>query len=134
MENTLVMIKPNGVSFKLIGEVISRFEKARLSITKMQMKTLSTEIASEFYKEHRERDFYPGLIQFMTSGPIVAMVVSGENAISAVRAIAGATNPKEALPGTLRYDYGTSTRENILHASDSTKSAEREINFHFKND
>lgn len=133
MEQTLVMIKPNGVSLKLIGEVISRFEKARLSIIKMQMKTLTYEVASEFYKEHQGREFYAPLIQFMTSGPIVAMVVEGDNAIAAVRAIAGATNPKEALPGTIRYDFGTSTRENIMHASDSTKSAEREIKFHFGN-
>jgi len=131
MEQTLVMIKPNGLTLKLVGEVISRFEKARLSLVKMELKSLSLQQASEFYQEHKGRDFYEPLIKFMTSGPIVALVVQGENAIAAVRAIAGATNPKDALPGTVRYDFAPNTRENILHASDSTKSAEREISFHF---
>jgi nucleoside-diphosphate kinase len=131
MEQTLVMIKPNGITLKLVGEVISRFEKARLSIARMELKNLSLEQASEFYQEHKGRDFYEPLIKFMTSGPIVAMVVQGENAIAAVRAIAGATNPKDALPGTIRYDFAPNTRENILHASDSQKSAAREISFHF---
>jgi nucleoside-diphosphate kinase len=131
MEKTLVMIKPNGPRLKLIGEVISRFEKARLSIVRMEMKDLGMEKAREFYREHQGKPFYEPLIAFMTSGPIVAMVVEGEGAIQAVRSIAGATNPAEALPGTLRYDYAPNTRENIVHASDSPKSAEREIRFHF---
>src|SRR3989339_1066364 len=107
MEQTLVMIKPNGPRLKLIGEVISRFEKSKLSIARLEMKTLTLESARAFYQEHKDKPFYEPLIAFMTSGPIVAMVVEGEHAISAVRAIAGATNPAEALPGTLRYDYAT---------------------------
>jgi nucleoside-diphosphate kinase len=132
-EQTLVMIKPNGITLRLVGEVISRFEKAKLSVVKMEMKTLSLEQAYAFYQEHKGKDFYEPLVKFMTSGPIVAMVVEGENAITAVRAIAGATNPKDALPGTVRFDYAPNTRENILHASDSLKSAQREISFHFGN-
>jgi nucleoside-diphosphate kinase len=131
MEQTLVMIKPNGPRLKLIGEVIARFEKARLSISRLEMKTLTLDQAQAFYEEHKAKPFYEPLIGFMTSGPIVAMVVEGDNAIQAVRAIAGATNPADALPGTIRYDYATSTRENIVHASDSPKSAAREIRFHF---
>lgn len=131
MEQTLVMIKPNGPRLKLIGEVISRFEKAKLSIARLEMKTLTLESARAFYQEHVGKPFYEPLIGFMTSGPIVAMVVEGDNAISAVRAIAGATNPADALPGTIRYDYAPNTRENIVHASDSPASAAREIRFHF---
>ncbi|MFH0922243.1 MAG: nucleoside-diphosphate kinase [Fibrobacterota bacterium] len=131
MEQTLVMLKPNAARLKLIGEVISRFEKARLSLVRMEMKTLTLETAREFYKEHAGKPFYEPLIGFMTSGAIVAMVVEGDNAIAAVRAIAGATNPAEALPGTIRYDFAPNTRENIIHASDSTQSAAREIRFHF---
>jgi len=130
-ERTLVMIKPNGVADRLIGEVISRFEKARLSVVRLELKNLSVEQARAFYKEHEGKHFFDGLLAFMTSGPMVAMVVEGENAIAAVRAIAGATNPKEALPGTLRFDFAPDTTRNVVHASDSQKSAQREIGFHF---
>jgi len=130
-QDTLVMIKPNGLTLHLIGEIISRFEKAKLSIVRLELKTLSLETARSFYQEHQGKPFYEPLVSFMTSGPIVAMVVRGENAITAVRAIAGATNPAEAMAGTIRFDYAPNTRENILHASDSPASAEREIRFHF---
>jgi nucleoside-diphosphate kinase len=131
MQKTLVMIKPNGVKDRLIGEVISRFEKAGLAIVRLEMKTLGRAEARAFYREHKGKYFYPGLMKFMTSGPIVAMVVRGKNAIAAVRAIAGATNPREALPGTIRFDYAPNTTRNVVHASDSPKSAAREIRFHF---
>jgi nucleoside-diphosphate kinase len=131
MERTLVMIKPNGVKDRLIGEVISRFEKARLSVIRLEMKEMTRSQVRAFYKEHERKYFYKGLIKFMTSGPIVVMVVQGKKAISAVRAIAGATNPKDALPGTIRFDFAPNTTMNVLHASDSKKSAKREIKFHF---
>lgn len=130
-EKTLVMIKPNGVRKNLIGEVISRFEKSGLSVSALEMKILSKEQAELFYAEHKGKPFYEPLMGFMTSGPIVAMVVEGEGAVAAVRAIAGATDPKTALPGTLRHNYGDSVRENLIHASDSIDSADREIKFHF---
>lgn len=131
VERTLVMIKPNGVKKHIIGEIISRFEKSRLTIIKMEMKQITNEIAERFYIEHRGKSFYEPLINFMSSSPIVVMVIEGESAISAVRAIAGATDPLQALPGTIRHNFGDSTRENVVHASDSPASAEREIIFHF---
>jgi nucleoside-diphosphate kinase len=131
VEKTLVMIKPNGVRKHIIGEVISRFEKSRLAVIKLEMKQITKEAAEKFYGEHNGKPFYESLVGFMTSGPIVAMIVEGEAAISAVRAIAGATDPSQALPGTIRHNYGDSTRENVIHASDSVASAEREIAFHF---
>jgi len=131
MEKTLVMIKPNGVKNNLIGEVISRFEKSGLKVVKMEMKTLTRQKATRFYAEHKGKHFFDGLLKIMTSGPIVCMAIEGKNAISAVREIVGATNPKEALAGTIRFDYAPNTTENVIHASDSTKSATREIRFHF---
>jgi nucleoside-diphosphate kinase len=130
-ERTLVMIKPNGVKKHLIGEVISRFEKSRLSVLRLEMKQISKQTAEKFYGEHKGKPFYEPLVDFMSSGLIVTMVIEGESAIAAVRAIAGATDPSQALAGTIRHNYGDSTRENVVHASDSPESASREIAFHF---
>jgi len=131
VERTLVMIKPNGVRKKIVGEILSRFEKAELHVTRLEMKVMTKQTAKRFYAEHKGKPFFNGLLNFMTSGSIVAMVVQGTKAVSAVRSIVGATNPKEALPGTIRFDYAPNTTENIVHASDSVKSAAREIAFHF---
>jgi nucleoside-diphosphate kinase len=132
MESTLVMIKPNGVKDGLIGEVIGRYEKARLSIGKITLKTMSKTEAEGFYIEHQGKEFYPPLIEFMSSGPVIIMVLEGDNAIEAVRAINGATSPSDASPGTIRYDFAPDVRRNIVHSSDSPTSASREIGFWFK--
>ena len=128
------MLKPDAVKRKLIGRIIQRFEDKGLEIVEMKMLTLSKEMAEEFYKMHKGREFYERLIKFMTSGRIVAMVVEGENAISIVRKMIGKTNPVEAEPGTIRGDFALSTPNNIIHASDSKESAEREIKLFFKED
>jgi len=125
------MLKPDAVKRKLIGRIIQRFEDKGLEIVEMKMLTLSKEMAEEFYKMHKGREFYERLIKFMTSGRIVAMVVEGENAISIVRKMIGKTNPVEAEPGTIRGDFALSTPNNIIHASDSKESAEREIKLFF---
>jgi nucleoside-diphosphate kinase len=130
-ERTFVMLKPDAVKRKLIGRIIQRFEDKGLEIVEMKMLTLSKEMAEEFYKMHKGREFYERLIKFMTSGRIVAMVVEGENAISIVRKMIGKTNPVEAEPGTIRGDFALSTPNNIIHASDSKESAEREIKLFF---
>ena len=132
MENTLLIIKPNGVTGGLIGEIISRFEKARLSLKAMKLKNISKAEAEAFYGEHKERPFFPELVSFMTSGPVVLIALQGEKAIETVRAMNGATNPKNALPGTIRFDFAPNTGENIVHSSDSAQSAAREIDFWFK--
>lgn len=131
MESTLSIIKPDGVKKNVIGEVISRFEKNGLKISALKMLHLSKEEAQRFYIVHKERPFYGSLTDFMSEGPIVVMVVSGENAISKVRGIMGATNPKEAAPGTIRADYASDIEHNIVHGSDSPQSVGYEIPFFF---
>ncbi len=134
MESTLVIIKPNGVKGGIIGEIIGRFEKARLSIRALKMKTITRSEVEEFYAEHKDKGFFGELADFMTSGPAVLIALAGPNAIETVRTINGATNPANAQPGTIRYDFAPNTGENIVHSSDSPKSAEREISFWFKAD
>ncbi len=127
MEKTLVLVKPDGVKKKVCGEVISRFERKGLSIDAIRMETVSMELAKKHYAVHEGKPFFNGLIEFITSGPLLAMVISGENAIAAVRQINGATNPIEAVPGSIRGDFATSIDENIVHASDAPETAAQEI-------
>lgn len=131
-ERTFVAIKPDAVRRGLIGEIISRFEKKGFKITAMKMLQVTEEIAAKHYEEHIGKPFYPGLIKYITSAPIVAMVIEGVDAISNVRHILGKTNPAEADVGTIRADYGLVTRFNVVHGSDSVQSAEREIAIYFK--
>jgi nucleoside-diphosphate kinase len=126
-ERTLVLLKPDTVRRGLVGQVISRFEAKGLSIVRMELRTIGGGLADQHYAEHVERDFYPPLRDFVTSGPLVAMVLEGDEAIAVVRAIAGATDGRKAAPGTIRGDLSLSNRENLVHGSDSAESAEREL-------
>ncbi len=130
-ESTLILIKPDGVARGLIGEVIRRIERKGLTISKMELRTLEREVAEEHYGEHRERPFFGELVDFITSAPLVAMVVTGPDAIKAMRQLAGATNPLEATAGSIRGEFATEIGENIIHGSDSPESAEREIGIFF---
>ncbi len=127
MERTLVLIKPDGVERSLIGEIIKRFELRGLKIVAIKFLKVSTELASEHYKVHQGKPFYNGLIQYITSGPVLAMVLEGPEAIKAVRQTMGSTNPVEAAPGTIRHDFGLLTSRNLTHASDSPENAAIEI-------
>ena len=131
MEKTLVLVKPDVVKKKICGEVISRFERKGLSIDAIRMETVSVDLAKKHYAIHAGKPFFDGLIKFITSGPLLAMVISGENAIAAVRQINGATNPIEAVPGSIRGDFATSIDENIVHASDAPETAAQEISLWF---
>ncbi|WP_457613686.1 nucleoside-diphosphate kinase [Methanocaldococcus sp.] len=131
-ERTFVALKPDAVKRKLVGKIIERFEDKGLEIVAMKMIKLNREMAEKYYEEHKGKEFYEKLINFMTSGRIVAMVIEGEEAISVVRKMIGRTNPIEAEPGTIRGDFATKTPENVIHASDSKESAEREIKLFFK--
>ena len=132
-ERTLVLLKPDTVRRGLVGEVTSRFEAKGLSIVRMELRTIDGELADQHYAEHVERDFYPPLRDFVTGGPLVAMVLEGDEAIAVVRALAGATDGRKAAPGTIRGDLSLSNRENLVHGSDSPESAEREIKIWFPN-
>lgn len=132
MEKTYIMIKPDGVQRGLIGEIVARIEKRGLKISAMRMNVMSAESAKEHYKEHAEKPFFGSLIDYVTSGPSVSMVVEGKDAIAIMRAVNGATNPVNALPGTIRGDFAIETGRNVVHASDSSESANREISIHFK--
>ena len=131
MEKTLSIIKPNAICDNNIGNIVSRFESEGLRIAGMKMLTLSREKAEGFYIEHKERPFFGELVAFMTSSPVVIMVLEGENAVDRNREIMGSTNPAEAGDGTLRKLYAKSLGENAVHGSDSRTSAEREINYFF---
>jgi len=131
MERTLSLIKPDGVNRNFIGEVIGRFEKAGLKIVALKMLRLNKAQAEAFYAVHKEQPFFDELTSYMSSGPIVAMVIEGENAISRVRDIMGATDPKEAAPGTIRADLALNKGENTVHGSDSPENAAIEIAFFF---
>ena len=131
MERTLSIIKPDGVKKNIVGEVIKRFEEKGLRIAGLNKIKLTKQDAQNFYIVHKERPFYGSLTDFMSEGPIIVMVIEGENAISRVREIMGATNPKEALPGTVRADFASDIEHNIIHGSDSTASASYEIPFFF---
>lgn len=131
MERTLVLIKPDGVRRNIVGEVISRIERKGLQLVAMELRTLDAETARTHYEEHAERPFFGSLVEFITGGPLVAMVVEGERAVEAFRALAGATDPVTATPGTIRGDFALEVQQNIVHGSDSTYSAEREIKLFF---
>ncbi|MGL6159296.1 nucleoside-diphosphate kinase [Microbulbifer sp.] len=134
LERTLSIIKPDAVAKNVIGEIESRFEKAGLRIVAMKMLQLSREKAEGFYAEHKERPFFKDLVDFMTSGPVVVQVLEGDNAIIANRDLMGATNPKEAAPGTIRADFAQSIDANAVHGSDSAESAAREVSYFFADD
>jgi len=131
MERTLSIIKPDGVSRGLIGEVIKRFEKNNLRIAAMKMINMTKIQAQGFYAVHKERPFFASLTDFMSSGPVVVMVLQGENVISKNRELMGATNYKEAAPGTIRADFATDIEKNVVHGSDSPQSAAFEIGYFF---
>jgi nucleoside-diphosphate kinase len=131
MERTLSIVKPDGVKKNLIGEVIKRFEQRGLRIAALRMLRMSGDDAKGFYIVHKERPFYDSLTGFMSEGPVVVMVVEGDGAINKVREIMGATNPKDAAPGTLRADFASNIEHNIVHGSDSKESAAYEIPYFF---
>lgn len=131
METTLVIIKPDAVRRNLIGEIVSCFEQGGLHIVAMKMVRLTRSEAEHFYIDHQGKEFFDPLIAFMTSTPIITLLLSGDNAIERVRAIMGATDPARAADGTIRKDFALNKRENSVHGSDSPKSAAREISFFF---
>lgn len=131
MEKTFLMVKPDGVQRGLIGEIVSRFEKKGFQLVAAKLMTIPNELAEEHYAEHREKPFFGELVQFITSGPVFAMVWQGENIVATARQMMGATNPVDAAPGTIRGDYGVQVGMNLIHGSDSKESAEREINLFF---
>jgi len=130
-ESTLVLIKPDGVARRLIGEVVGRIERKGYAIDRMELRTLERATAEQHYAEHVERPFFGELVDFITSGPLLAMQVSGEGAIAGMRTLMGATNPLDATPGTIRGDLATLIGENIVHGSDSAESAARELGIFF---
>ncbi|MFD1777326.1 MULTISPECIES: nucleoside-diphosphate kinase [Fredinandcohnia] len=132
MEKTFLMVKPDGVQRQLIGEIVSRFERKGFQLVGAKLMVISEELAGEHYGEHKERPFFGELVDFITSGPVFAMVWQGENVIATARQMMGATNPKDALPGTIRGDFGLTVGKNVIHGSDSPASAEREIALFFK--
>lgn len=133
-EHTLVLVKPDGVARALTGEVISRIERKGLKLAAVDMRVVSEETAKAHYAEHAEKAFFASLVEFITSGPLVAMIVEGDRAIQAFRQLAGGTDPIEkATPGTIRGDFGLQTQLNLVHGSDSVESAEREIGLWFPN-
>ena len=128
---TFFMIKPDGVQRNLVGEIISRVEAKGFSITKIKMMTISKELAEQHYGEHKDKPFFIDLVSFITSGPVVAMQVEGENVVLQIRNLMGATNPSESTPGSIRGDLATELDKNVVHGSDSDESAERELTLFF---
>jgi nucleoside-diphosphate kinase len=131
IERTFIMVKPDGVARGLVGEVISRFEDKGLRLEKIRGLTISEELARTHYAEHVDKPFFPELLEFITSGPVVAMEWSGDGAIAVGRVLMGATDPKDALPGTIRGDLGLAVTENVVHGSDGPESAARELELFF---
>ncbi|MCO4781380.1 MAG: nucleoside-diphosphate kinase [Candidatus Cloacimonetes bacterium] len=131
VEQTYTMVKPDGVQRQLVGEIISRFENKGLKLAGLKISQISKEKAETHYGEHKERPFFGELVDFITSGPVVAMVWEGENAIAISRTLMGATKAEEAAPGTIRGDFALYTGKNLVHGSDSTESAKREIGIFF---
>ena len=134
MERTLILLKPDAVQRRLVGRIIARIEEKGLKIVGLKMIRVSRELAEKHYAEHREKPFYPELVSFITSAPVVAMVVEGPRAVEVVRKMMGKTNPLEAEPGTIRGDFGLSVTMNLIHGSDSPASAAREIALFFRED
>jgi len=131
IERTFIMVKPDGVARGLVGEVISRFEDKGLRLEKIRGLTISEELARTHYAEHVDKPFFSELLEFITSGPVVAMEWSGDGAIAVGRVLMGATDPKDALPGTIRGDLGLAVTENVVHGSDGPESAARELELFF---
>lgn len=132
VENSLVLLKPDAVERAITGDIIARFERRGLKIAAMKMMRVSREQAGVHYEEHQSKPFFAGLVDFITSGPVVAMIVRGENAVKMVRTMMGTTNPLDSAPGTIRGDYAIVMSHNVIHGSDSPANAEREINIFFK--
>lgn len=130
-EQTLILVKPDGVRRGLVGEVVSRIERKGLSLARLELRTVDRATAEEHYAEHTERPFFGELVAFITGGPLVAMVIEGPDAIAALRGLMGATNPVDATPGSIRGDFATLIGENIVHGSDSVDSAAREVALFF---
>lgn len=130
-ERTLVLVKPDGVARGLIGEVLSRIERKGFRIIALELRTLTREVAETHYGEHKDKPFFSDLVSFITSGPLLAAVIEGPEAIASWRTMMGATNPANAAPGTIRGDLATETQNNVTHGSDSTESAAREIALFF---
>ena len=130
---TFFMIKPDGVQRNLIGQIISRVESKGFNITKIKMMTISKELAEEHYVEHKDKPFFDDLVSFITSGPVVAMQVEGEDVVLQIRNIMGTTDPSESTPGSIRGDLATELDKNVVHGSDSEESAERELSLFFGN-
>jgi nucleoside-diphosphate kinase len=131
VERTLILVKPDAFARHLTGEIISRFERKGLSLVALQLMTISRELGSEHYAEHEGKPFYEELVSFITSGPLVAMVLEGESAITAARQVIGATNPLEATTGSIRGDYAVAVGQNMVHGSDAPESAAREVKLFF---
>ncbi|WP_301836417.1 nucleoside-diphosphate kinase [uncultured Veillonella sp.] len=127
MEETLVLIKPDGVKRQICGEILTRYERKGLIIKAMKLLQTPKELAEEHYAEHKDKPFFGELVDFITSGPVLAFVLAGKNAVTSVRTINGATNPVDATPGSIRGDYALTMDSNVVHASDSVDSAAREI-------
>jgi len=132
MERTFLMVKPDGVQRNLVGEIVARFEKKGFNLVGAKLMMVSEELANEHYGEHKERPFFGELVDFITSGPVFAMVWEGEGVIAKARLMMGETNPEESAPGTIRGDYAVNVGQNIIHGSDSPESAKREIGLFFK--
>jgi nucleoside-diphosphate kinase len=131
MERTLILVKPDAFARSLTGEIIARFERKGLRLAALRQLTMERELAERHYAEHQGKPFYGELVDFITSGPLVAMVLEGESAVAAARQLIGATNPVEASPGSIRGDFAISVGQNMVHGSDSTESAAREVGLFF---
>ncbi len=132
VERTLVLVKPDGVERGLVGEIVGRLERKGLSIVAARLLRVPPELAARHYAEHHGKPFYPGLIEHITSGPVLALAVEGRSAISVVRLLVGATNPQTAAPGTIRGDLALAVTPNLVHASDAPATAERELALYFR--
>ena len=131
MERTLILVKPDAFARNLSGEIIARFERKGLTLAALKLETLSREIAEQHYAEHNGKPFFGELVEFITSGPLVAMVLEGESAVEAARQLIGATNPLQSAPGSIRGDFAISIGQNMVHGSDSAESAAREAHLFF---
>ena len=134
MERTLILVKPDAFSRDLTGEIIARFERKGLALAALKLMTMSRELAEIHYAEHAGKPFFGELVDFITSGPLVAMVLEGEHAVAAARQVIGATNPLEASPGSIRGDFATAVGQNMVHGSDAPESAAREVALFFPDD
>ena len=134
MERTFIAIKPDGVQRGLVGQIITRFERKGFKLVGLKLMKVSRELAEQHYDVHKERPFFPGLVDFITSSPVVAMVWEGDGVVASARKLIGATNPLSAEPGTIRGDFGVSVGRNLIHGSDAIETAQREIALWFKED